>query len=450
MITLPKDFKNSMKELLSEKDYNDFINCYNKSYYRAIRINALKTSFENIKDKLSFELEQTPFCKESYYISGNEESLGNNPLHHAGAYYVQEPSASSAVELLDITNGDVVLDLCAAPGGKSTQIASKLNNSGLIWSNEIINNRANILLSNFERMGISNGIVSNCHPDILCKKLSGMFNKVLVDAPCSGEGMFRKHPNGIVEWSLDIVKACAKRQVEILNSACNALCENGILVYSTCTFSKEENEDVIMAFLSEHSEFIVEETNHNFGRKGIIKGSYRIFPMDKGEGHFAIRLRKISGNHQYIDSYGYKSKDKNKVNLMQKLLKEILKIDIPTSRLYINGDYGYILPEILPNISGLNVLRFGVLACEFKKGRAEPCHHLFMSLSKRDFNNVVDFSIDSKEIKSYLYGEEMNINENVRGYTAVCVEGIVTGFGKASNGRLKNKYPKGLRLLRRI
>lgn len=447
MVNLPEDFKNSIKKILSEKYYNDFIDCYNKPYYRAIRINTLKTNFENIKNKLSFELKQTPFCKESYYISGSEESIGNNPLHHAGAYYVQEPSASAAVELLDIQEGDIVLDLCAAPGGKSTQIAAKLNGKGLIWSNEIINSRANILLSNFERMGVKNGIVSNCHPDTLCKKLSSMFNKILVDAPCSGEGMFRKHPENIPEWSLESVKACAKRQLEILNSACNALCENGVLVYSTCTFSKEENEDVISTFLSEHKEFIVEETNHKFGRNSIIKGAYRIFPMDNGEGHFMIRLRKIKGSNQYIETRDYKSKDKNKISEMQKLLKEILTYNIPAERLYINNNYGYILPEILPDISGLGVLRFGVLACEFKKNRAEPCHHLFMSLNKNDFKNSIDFNVDSEKIKLFLHGEEIDINENIKGYTAVCVEGVVTGFGKASNGRLKNKYPKGLRLL---
>lgn len=446
MINLPQDFKDSIRKLLSDNDYNSFIECYNKPYYRAIRINTLKTTFENIKDKLPFECQQSSFCKESYYISESDESIGNNPLHHAGAYYVQEPSASSAVELLDVQENDIVLDLCAAPGGKSTQIAAKLNGKGLIWSNEIVGSRANILLSNFERMGITNGVISSCHPDVLCKKLSNMFNKVLVDAPCSGEGMFRKHPDGIMEWSLEGVKSCAKRQLDILNSACNALCENGVLVYSTCTFSKEENEDVIEKFLSEHKDFIIEETTHNFGREGIIKGTYRIFPMDGGEGHFAVRLRKISGVPQSIINYDYNTKDKKQFEDAKNLLDELFIKDI-SNRLYINGNYGYILPPKIPNILGLGVLRSGILACELKKNRAEPCHHLFMSFDKEYFRNTVDFTVDSKEIKAFLHGEEISIDENIKGYTAVCVEGVVTGFGKASNGRLKNKYPKGLRLL---
>lgn len=446
MINLPQDFKNSIKAILNENDYNSFISCYNKPYYRAVRINTLKASFDTVQKNLPFKMTEAPFCKDSYYISGSDESVGNNPLHHAGAYYVQEPSASSAVTLLDVQKGDTVLDLCAAPGGKSTQIAADLDGTGLIWSNEIVNSRANILLSNFERTGIRNSVISSCHPDILCNKLKGMFNKILVDAPCSGEGMFRKHPEGIAEWSLESVKACAVRQLSILNSASEALCENGVLVYSTCTFSKEENEEVIEKFLSEHKDFMIEETSHNFGRQGNIKGTYRIFPMDGGEGHFAVRLRKISGIPQCTNNYDYVVNDKKQFDMMKKLLDELF-INKPSGRLFIKGNYGYILPDILPDISGLGVLRGGVLACEFKKGRAEPCHHLFMSGKKSDFVNVVDFDCQSDEIKSFLRGEEIDVSDNVRGFTAVCVNGIVTGFGKASNGRLKNKYPKGLRLL---
>lgn len=436
-------FLEKMKSLLGD-EFNEFLKFYNNNEnFRGLRVNTLKCSTDKLKSVLDFNLENTPFCKEGFYLPQNVKSIGNNPMHHAGAFYVQEPSATSAVTMLDVKEGDKVLDLCAAPGGKSTQIAAALNGKGLLWANEIVKSRAQILLSNIERMGVKNAVVSNCHPEVLCNKLYGYFDKILVDAPCSGEGMFRKNDNSQNEWSQEHVLSCGKRQLQILNSAKYALKENGVLVYSTCTFSKEENEDVIIAFLEENPDFVVENSQVDFGRKTLEYGR-RIFPMDGGEGHFAVKLRKISVNGVC----------KECVFKENKIPKEVLEfyenafVNAPLgTNMEIAGDKVYVVPNTLPDTKGLNIIRKGVLLGEIKGKRFEPHHSAFMACNKNQCKNVVDFSVNSDQIKRYLHGEEICVDQAIKGYTAVCVEGVVTGFGKVSNGKLKNKYPKGLRTL---
>ena len=236
------EFSERMQALLGD-EYEQFLQYYNGDNFRGLRVNTLKCTAQQLQAALSCSLQPTPFCPDGYYLP--EELTGNHPLHHAGAFYMQEPSATSAVEMLGVQPGEQVLDLCAAPGGKSTQIAAKLQGKGLLWSNEIVKSRANILLSNIERMGVRNAVVSNCHPETLCAAMSGQFDRVLVDAPCSGEGMFRKNSDAKTEWSAEHVRSCAERQLHILNSAKTALKPGGVLVYSTCTFSREENESVI-------------------------------------------------------------------------------------------------------------------------------------------------------------------------------------------------------------
>ena len=433
-----------MKSLLGD-EYSEFLKYYEADNFRGLRVNTLKCSPDKLKSLLDFELENTPFCKEGFYIPDDVLSLGNSPLHHCGAFYIQEPSATSAVEMLGVEEGDFVLDLCAAPGGKSTQIGAKLNGSGLLWSNEIVRNRANILLSNIERMGISNAVVSNCYPDILCERLANQFDRVLVDAPCSGEGMFRKNQEAQTEWSEEHVKSCAERQLNILNSAKNALKSGGVLVYSTCTFSVEENEGVITRFLSENPDFELEDAGINFGRPTLDYARI-IFPMDGGEGHFAARLRK-KGENVKVDIPDISS---------CKVGKEFLDF---YDSLFYNRPFGenikvvkdkiIILPKKFNfDIKGLSVLRAGVILGEILKNRIEPHHSVFTCAKKDSCRNAVDFDVNCNEIKAFLHGEEIPVPDNVKGFTAVCVNGMTTGFGKASNGRLKNKYPKGLRILK--
>lgn len=438
------EFLFRIKSLLGD-DFDEFLKFYENENYKGLRVNTLKCSAEKLKTLVDFELVNTPFCKEGFYIPSDVTSLGNSPLHHCGAFYIQEPSATSAVEMLGVEKNDFVLDLCAAPGGKSTQIGAKLQGTGLLWSNEIVRNRANILLSNIERMGISNAVVSNCHPDILCNELQGRFDKVLVDAPCSGEGMFRKNSDAQNEWSVEHVKSCAQRQLMILNSAKSALKEGGVMVYSTCTFSQEENEDVITQFLSENPDFELEDAGIDFGRK-TLEYACRIFPMDGGEGHFAARLRKKGENYGNIIPY----KNNQKIDDKVWDFYDSLFVDRPFGEnLTLVGEKIMILPENYNrNIKNTGIIRAGVILGEIVKNRIEPHHSVFMAAQKNECRSAVDFDLTSDEIQKFLHGEEIAVPSEVKGYTAVCVNGMTVGFGKASNGRLKNKYPKGLRILR--
>lgn len=438
------EFLFRIKSLLGD-DFDEFLKFYENENYKGLRVNTLKCSAEKLRMLVDFELVNTPFCKEGFYIPSDVTSLGNSPLHHCGAFYIQEPSATSAVEMLGVEKNDFVLDLCAAPGGKSTQIGAKLQGTGLLWSNEIVRNRANILLSNIERMGISNAVVSNCHPDILCNELQGKFDKVLVDAPCSGEGMFRKNSDAQNEWSVEHVKSCAQRQLMILNSAKNALKEGGVMVYSTCTFSQEENEDVITQFLSENPDFELEDAGIDFGRK-TLEYACRIFPMDGGEGHFAARLRKKGEGYGSIIPY----KNNQKIDDKVWDFYDSLFVDRPFGEnLALVGEKIIILPKNYNrNIKNTGIIRAGIILGEIVKNRIEPHHSVFMAAQKNECRSAVDFDLTSDEIKKFLHGEEIAVPSEVKGYTAVCVNEITVGFGKASNGRLKNKYPKGLRILR--
>ncbi|MBE6737789.1 MAG: hypothetical protein E7566_03940 [Ruminococcaceae bacterium] len=445
------DFFERVSSLLTSEDFEIFKNEYNKPAYRGVRVNTLKCEADKF---LSFaegisEDDTTPFCKEGFYISDDCDLGGNHPLHHAGAIYFQEPSAMSAVSLLGVKKGDAVLDLCAAPGGKSTQIASALAGTGLLWSNEIVKNRANILLSNIERCGVSNAVVSSTDPDTLCSALEGVFDKVLVDAPCSGEGMFRRDSAVYDEWTPEHSDACSVRQLKILESAKKALRAGGILVYSTCTFSKAENEDVIAKFLEANPDFELLESGENFGRPSLDGKSVRIYPMDGGEGHFGAKLLKKDSEWggSRTDSR-LTPADERKIPAVVKEFFEDTFINTDfAKRLFLHLDNVFILPELCPEIKGAGVIRAGVFAGTVKKSYFEPHHALFMSAHKDNIKRVVDLKLDDSRVKNFLHGEEISVEENIKGYTAVCVEGITVGFGKVSGGMLKNKYPKGLRTL---
>ncbi len=437
-----EDFLVRMKSLLGG-EYDSFLKYYEAEHFRGLRVNTLKCTPEKLKELVGFELKPTPFCPNGFYIPGEVQSLGNSPLHHCGAFYIQEPSATSAAEMLGVEEGDFVLDLCAAPGGKSTQIGAMLNGTGLLWSNEIVRNRANILLSNIERMGISNAVVSNAHPEQLCERLAGRFDKVLVDAPCSGEGMFRKNGEAQTEWSVEHVRSCAERQLHILDSAKKALRPGGVLVYSTCTFSREENEGVISRFLDKNPDFVLEDPGVSFGRP-TMEHARRIFPMDGGEGHFAARLRKKGESGRISVPVNTSKADSAILDFYDSLF-----VNRPFGEnITVLKDKIIILPKNYQPADGVPVLRAGVILGEIVKRRFEPHHSAFAAAGKSDCVNAVDFEADSAQIKAYLHGEEIDVPSDVKGYCTVCVDGMTVGFGKASNGRLKNKYPKGLRTLK--
>ncbi len=449
MERLPEEFLSTMESLLGE-EYPAFLECCRQPALRAVRFNPLKIQTERAEKLLPFSLSQAPFCKESRYIDPAAQGVGNHPLHHAGAYYVQEPSAAAAVTVLDPRPGDRVLDLCAAPGGKSTQIGAALQGEGLLWSNEIVRSRANILLSNIERMGIRNAVVSSCRPETLCERLTGWFDKVLVDAPCSGEGMFRRDPQAVQEWSMSHTKACAQRQKAILHTAAGAVKPGGVLVYSTCTFSPLENEGVVEGFLEEHPDFELLDCGVSFGRPAGLSKARRIFPMDGGEGHFVAKLRRKEEENeakqtQNISFYENRRLNKETEDTINNLLYNILK-EKPQGLLQVFGENAVLLPNGMPALSGMGVLRAGVPVGELKRGRIEPAHGLFLSCKPEECRQVLALAMDDPRARAFLHGEEIDAPE-FQGYAGISVEGVMTGFGKCSGGRMKNRYPKGLRTL---
>lgn len=455
----PQEFTNRMMRLLGD-EYPDFIAGYSLPLRRGVRVNQAKISTEAFLSKFAHSLSPSPFAENSFYLDA-EHKAGSDPLYHAGAYYMQEPSASSAVTVLDPQPGEIILDLCAAPGGKSTQIAAAIGNKGLLWSNEYVASRARILQQNLERCAGRNQVVSNQDSGVLCSELAGFFDAVLVDAPCSGEGMFRKEPQALTEWSTDNILLCAERQEEILNNAAKAVRPGGRLVYSTCTFAPEENEGAVYRFLLHHPEFTLVPIAVSWGRPGFtatqiqpfcseidsrfdLTGCRRILPQHGGEGHFiALFQRSEDGYQPSHAAYAFPVKDVNRPAAEQ-LYSECFN-DTPDGVMATVGDQVRLLPHNLPNCQGLGVLSAGIPLATICKNRLEPTHAAFITACKSACQQSVDFESSDPLLRAFLHGEEILCN--TKGWTAVCVAGIPVGFGKASGGKLKNRYPKGLRLL---
>ena len=440
---LPADFLRTLQDAVG-KDREALLSLYDAPPFRGFSVNRLKTTPEKLLPLLPFPAERSSFSEDHYTIPSNVEGIGRLALHAAGAFYVQEPSASSAVTLLSPSPGEKILDLCAAPGGKSAQIASRLGRTGLIWSNEIVRSRAQILLSNFERMGIAHGVVSCAHPDVLCASLAGWFDRVLVDAPCSGEGMFRKEPAAVEEWSLEHTKTCARRQLAILKTAVRALKKGGRLVYSTCTFSCEENEGVVARFLEECPDMEVLPPPEIGARPAHCPGGLRITPLEGGEGHFAIAFVKTGG----LEEPSVPRREEKKISRDVRALSEAFLRDVffqpPDLPLWAEEEKLFLLPDGLPDGKKRGIIRAGVPIGTIVKGRIEPAHGLFTAFPAADFRRCADFHQDDPLLSRFFHGEEIPWDGEA-GYTAVAVEGMTVGFGKSGNGTLKNKYPKGLR-----
>ncbi|MGX8126827.1 RsmF rRNA methyltransferase first C-terminal domain-containing protein, partial [Clostridioides difficile] len=383
-----------------------------------------------------FDLSQIPWAEEGFYYDDKINRPGRNPLHEAGAYYLQEPSAMSVIPKADIKEGDKVLDMCAAPGGKSTYILSKLNDTGLLVSNEINASRIKALGENLERFGVRNCIITNTDSKSLRKTFNGYFDKVVIDAPCSGQGMFRKDEVAISDWSYAKVLECQSIQKEIIRDGYKMLKKDGILIYSTCTFSREENEHVINEFISEYpyAELIEME---------------RLWPHKiKGEGHFVAKIKKLEDEECNVKELKIKNLDKE-IKDYREFEKKFLKVDFYSNKknkFYLRGENLYLLPEVYPDTKKLKVLRYGLHLGVLKKNRFEPSHALSHYLKVEDVKNVENFSVQSDSILKYLKGDVVNSNES-RGWVLVSVEGIPLGWGKESAGVIKNHYPKGLRKL---
>ena len=397
----------------------------------ALRFNPLKGA----QPALPFVGNPVPWEKQGFYYDP-EARPGLHPYHEAGVYYLQEASAMAPVSVLGVQPGERVCDLCAAPGGKSTQIAAYLQGQGMLLCNEINPSRAKILSRNIERLGIANALVTNEHPENLAKRLPGFFDRVLVDAPCSGEGMFRKEEAAVTDWSPETVEMCARRQREILRSAAQLLRCGGRLVYSTCTFAPEENEQTVAAFLANHPDFVAEPVEAPWFAPGE-NGSYRLWPHKLlGEGHFLAVLRKL-GQEEGLDNRC----------LGQKLpvqwldFAKELEITLPEGKALSFGSSLYWAPMELPELRGLKVLRPGLELGEVKKDRFEPAHGLALWLHR--CKREISLPSDGKEIKAYLHGEV--IEADCKGWCLVKVDDYSIGWSKGDGRVLKNHYPKGLR-----
>ena len=486
-MVLPEEYKEHMKELLGG-EYESFISIYDDDRERSygLRKNLLKYNSDDFDKIIGLKLEKVSWASEGYYYDPAERP-GKNALHEAGAYYIQEPSAMCAVPLLDPKPGEFVCDPCAAPGGKSTQIAGRMGRLGLLVSNEIIKNRADILSSNIERMGVSNCVVTNEDPKTMAAMFSCFFDKVLVDAPCSGEGMFRKEENAVSEWSIDNVHMCAERQRMILDCASKMVRPGGSIVYSTCTFEPEEDEQAAADFIKSHPDW------------KIVSDSVRIWPHHaRGEGHFAVRFVKDGVLTERTDIYGDINRDvhgdingdvqkKNQqdfgrnVNRIYacKKKKEVrgkvpaanracmILNDVCTKNAtdeirsnHIFTDFGgniYAVPAGMTDMSGLSVKRPGLQIVmtddKGKNTRLMPAHALAMYLRPDEAKKSYD--MNDIEAVRFLNGESLqaDIERLKAGLSGSCSDGWIlmtyrgfsTGWGKKTGNIIKNHYPKGLR-----
>ncbi len=426
---LPQEFLKRMECRLGE-EYPEYLESLERPRAVALRFDPMK----RIPD-LPFALEPVPWEPMGYYYDPDSRP-GLHPYHEAGVYYMQEASAMAPVVLLDPQPGERICDLCAAPGGKSTQIAGRLRGEGLLLCNEIEPKRARILSRNIERMGIANAMVTNEHPAVLAERFPDFFDRVLVDAPCSGEGMFRKEEAAVTDWSVQTVQMCADRQRQILHSAAVMVRPGGRLVYSTCTFAPEENEETVVAFLEQHPDFYPEEADAPWFAKGE-NGSFRLWPHKlKGEGHFAAVLRR-----QGDDATPEVRIKEDKLPKEWLDFAKDLAIRLPDGRPVLFGQSLYWVPEELPDIARLKTLRPGLELGIVKKGRFEPAHALALWL--KDCNNTVSFSANSEEMRRFLHGDV--VPSEKRGWCLVQVDGYGIGWGKGDGTVLKNHYPKGLR-----
>ena len=429
---LPQAFLDRMKLQLGE-EFPAFLQSLERPRAVALRFNPLKGEIP----VLPFVKEPVPWEPLGFYYDPQSRP-GLHPYHEAGVYYLQEASAMAPVQLLDPQPGEKVCDLCAAPGGKTTQIAGRMAGEGLLLCNELNPKRAKILSRNVERMGISNAIVTNEHPQRLADRLAGFFDRVLIDAPCSGEGMFRKEEAAVTDWSQETVEMCARRQAEILHSGAQLVRPGGRLVYSTCTFAPEEDELAVAAFLESHPEFEPEYVDAPWFVPGE-NASYRMWPHKLlGEGHFAAVFRKAEGEENIAtDEQG------EKLNVLFTSFAKELGIRLPEGKALSFGQSLYWIPAQTPSLRGIKVLRPGLELGELKKDRFEPAHALALWLG--DCRNTEDVSADSAAIAGYLKGDVLPSEK--KGWCLVTVDGYSIGWGKGDGRVLKNHYPKGLRRL---
>ncbi len=455
---LPVAFEQKMKEMLGP-DYENYLASFECDAYQGLRVNTAKISVEDFIKLSPYELKQVSWCPNGFYYD-KAQKPAKHPFYFAGLYYIQEPSAMTTASLLPVEEGDMVLDLCAAPGGKSTELAAKLNGTGLLVTNDISNSRAKALLKNMEVFGVGNALVTSEPPNELTKRFPEFFDKILIDAPCSGEGMFRKQGNMTKAWEKNGVDLFVGLQRSILKEAVTMLKPGGIMIYSTCTFSKEENEQAIEYLLSLDDSLHLQELplfdgfdkgHPEWGLTGNeeLTKCRRLWPHRiEGEGHFVAMVRKDRNQAAApITEYIF-----SKERLSREAVDFIESIRYPfdLSRMDVQKERVFYIPEKMPYVKGLRILRCGLYMGDMKKNRFEPSQSLAMFLKASQFPNSICLSVADERVIKYLKGETIELEENERnvykdGICLICVEQYPLGFGKLSKGTIKNKYLPGWR-----
>ena len=427
---LPEAFLKRIQSQLGD-EYPAFLQSLERPRAVALRFNPLKGD----TPQLPFVTNPVPWEPLGYYYDPNTRP-GLHVYHEAGVYYLQEASAMAPVSLLDPQPGEWVCDLCAAPGGKSTQIAGRMNGEGFLLCNEWSPKRAKILSRNVERMGIANALVTNETPDALARRFPAAFDRVLIDAPCSGEGMFRKEEAAITDWSEETVAMCARRQAEILHAGAQLVRPGGRRVYSTCTFAPEEDEMAVEAFLQTHPDFLPEPMETPWFVP-TENGGHRMWPHKLlGEGHFAAVLRRAGD-----DRTAPTPAKGEKLPAEWTAFAKELDIQLPPGKALLFGQNLFWVPNEMPDIGKLKVLRPGLELGIVKKGRFEPAHALALWL--KTCRNVHVCDPEGKEMEAYMHGDV--IPSMKRGWCLVKAGDYTIGWSKGDGNCLKNHYPKGLR-----
>ena len=425
-------FLDRMKGLLGD-NFDAFLESLNNPIVKSIYVNENKISVKEFKKIVNFSIEQIPYEKAGFYVDNDKK--GRHPLHHAGAFYMQEPSAMFTINSINFNGDEKVLDMCAAPGGKTIQIANRIPN-GVLVSNEIVKSRSEILFSNVERMGLKNVIVANDTPENIADAYGDTFDVCVVDAPCSGEGMFRRGDEVSNQWNENLDAMCAERQLEILSHADKTLKQGGKLIYSTCTYSKKENEDVVLEFLKTHNYELI-NINYPFSRGIGLRETVRLYPHEnKGEGQFvAVMVKK-----QYNNNSCYSSMKLTNSKITNDFIKTYTTLNCDCVE-YKNHMYVIPCKELIKK--HVNYVSIGVRLGKVESNRFEPHHNLFTAFGK-DFKIKFNLNFEDEKVTKYLKGETIDI-DLTDGYGALIVNGCSLGGFKISKGKFKNYYPKGLR-----
>ena len=492
-MNLPEDYQSKMQQMLGD-EYPQYLDSFNHSYGQTLRVNQLKEEPADFIRRFLLN-GQVSWCETGFYYEG-EQKLSAHPYYYAGVYYLQEPSAMAPAAFLPVEPGDKVLDLCAAPGGKSTALAAKLQGEGFLLSNDISASRCKPLLKNMEMAGVSNAVITCESPEKLAGRFNEYFDKVLVDAPCSGEGMFRREPSMVKSWLLEEVERYAQLQREILTSAAQMVKPGGYLLYSTCTFAKEEDEQTVEYFLEHNPDFSLQELpvcggieegrpEWTISGREDVRNCRRFLPHKvKGEGHFAALFKKADSEknvdkqcieeekllksvHKETVLQGKRCKEstpkgklckqggkaqtasKNKIpEVMEEFMKELPVWEQWKERVFFVKERAFLLPEDCPDFKGLRVVRSGLYLGDCLKKRFEPSQALAMALRPLQYKRSISLPAEDIRVEKYLRGETVDIDDTgLSGWTLFCVENFPLGWGKCNRGRLKNKYNPSWRKL---